>query len=131
MRVVTCCVLLLVAISAVMCQSFLDSRPVHDHRMIARINANSDVGWTATKYPRFEGMTLGEARKLLGAVIVDPVNNLPRKTIQQNVRVATTFDSREKWGHCVHEVRDQGVSIFNLLETNPFPFIELWFLLGL
>ena len=117
MRVFACCLLLLLATASVICQSFLDSRPVHDYKMIERINANRDVGWTATKYKKFEGMTLGEARKYLGAVIVDPVNNLPRKSLPENVRVSTTFDAREKWGHCVHDVRDQGVSIYQLLKV--------------
>jgi cathepsin B len=89
-------------------QSFLD-RPVHDQALIEKINRDQTVGWKATKYAEFAGMTLRDARKLLGAVLIDPINNLPKKSIEgASLKAApVAFDARTKWGKCIHAVRNQ------------------------
>ncbi|EFC46160.1 predicted protein, partial [Naegleria gruberi] len=103
---IICLLLALAAVSTFAQLSTLD-RPVHDHTLIQKINADSSIGWTAAAYPQFAGMTLRDARKLLGTVLVHPINNLPKKTMPANLKAASSFDARTKWGKCVHPIRDQ------------------------
>nr|AKC55968.1 Fowlerpain-2 [Naegleria fowleri] len=97
---------LLAAACLVSAQSHLD-KPVHDAFLIERINRDSSVGWTATKYAKFSDMSLRDARKMLGTVLIDPVHNLPKKSVLSARAPAQSFDARTKWGKCVHAIRDQ------------------------
>ena len=97
---------LLAAACLVSAQSHLD-KPVHDAFLIERINRDSSIGWTATKYAKFSDMSLRDARKMLGTVLIDPVHNLPKKSVLSARAPAQSFDARTKWGKCVHAIRDQ------------------------
>jgi cathepsin B len=100
-------VALLVGIAAAM---NLDA-PVLDDAMIAEINgANS--GWTAGRNARFEGMTLREARKMLGGLMSS--THMPRNMFslgQSNEPHADEVDDREKFSQCadtIGNIMDQG-----------------------
>jgi len=84
-------------------QAFEGSAPVLDDNMINEINA-ANGGWTAGRNPRFEGLTMDEARQLLGAVPY-PHGKVDRIPV---VAAPDTFDARKQWPNCIHVIRDQG-----------------------
>jgi len=99
-------VLFLFAILFILTQAAIDinNGPVLDDAMINQINA-ANSGWTAGRNSRFEGMTMDEARHLLGAVTfpVSPVSRIPVAN-----DIPETFDARKQWPTCIHSIRDQG-----------------------
>jgi len=78
---------------------------VLDDNMINEINA-ANGGWIAERNARFEGMTMDEARQLLGAVpFPAPKHKIDTIPLRD---VPDTFDSRKQWPNCIHVIRDQG-----------------------
>lgn len=71
---------------------------------IEKLNSEEDT-WKAGKNKFFEGKTLGEARGLLGAQLVE--NTLPVKDDYPEMDVPDSFDARDQWGSLVHPIRDQ------------------------
>jgi len=86
-------------------QAIDGAAPVLDDNMINEINA-ANGGWTAGRNPRFEGITMDEARQLLGAVpFPAPSHKVDRIPVGD---VPDTFDARKQWPSCIHVIRDQG-----------------------
>jgi len=78
---------------------------VLDDNMINEINA-ANGGWIAERNARFEGMTMDEARQLLGAVpFPAPKHKIDTIPLRD---VPDTFDARKQWPNCIHVIRDQG-----------------------
>jgi len=80
--------------------------PVLDFDIIREVNSG-ESSWTAGYNKRFHGMSLEDARKMLGARPTR-FSTLPR--LQHNDTVAAppaSFDSRQKWPSCIHPIRDQ------------------------
>jgi len=74
--------------------------------IINEVNA-ANGGWTAGRNPRFEGVTLAEARAMLGAIPFPAP-----KTVVDNTEIVgdipAEFDARKEWPNCIHPIRDQG-----------------------
>jgi cathepsin B len=79
--------------------------PVHDLAMIESINKDSSSTWVAGVNKRFEGMTIGQVKKMLGT----KMDKLPSKppVVLRATSVPATFDARSQWPNCIHPVRDQ------------------------
>jgi len=79
---------------------------VNDEVEIAKINSESR-GWVAGHNEFFAGVTRGEAKKYLGAIIVDdpsfPVLNHTLKA----TAIPAAFDSRTQWPGLIHPIRNQ------------------------
>jgi len=99
-------VLVFVILGIIACQAIDGSAPVLNDNMINEINA-ANGGWTAGRNARFEGMTMDEARQLLGAVpFAAPNTHVDKSPVQINA--PDSFDSRKQWPNCIHGIRDQG-----------------------
>jgi len=75
--------------------------------LIAEVNAHPAHTWTAGHNDRFDGMTFGEARKLLGAINAVPNGFVIDYTPVDASAVPDEFDARQKWGSFIHAIRDQ------------------------
>jgi cathepsin B len=85
---------------------------VFDDDAIERHNRNPVATWVAARNPRFEGHTLADAKKLMGALQhTDKAAWLPHKPVEQNVDLPTEFDWRTdpRAAECpsLKEIRDQ------------------------
>ncbi|KAG2378884.1 hypothetical protein C9374_008032 [Naegleria lovaniensis] len=82
--------------------------PANDDDLIERINSNHTIGWKATKYDRFENVTIGYLRDSLFGLSLLP-NDPDTPTIEGEVRVQlpASFDARTAWPRCVLPIRDQ------------------------
>ena len=71
-----------VALGLVACNAFTlvdDSRqPVLSDDIIKAVNGNKASTWTAGRNTRFEAMTLGQARQMMGAKDDNEIAKLPR-----------------------------------------------------
>jgi len=86
------------------------SAPALRDDMIAAINAQAP-GWTAARNPRFDGLTLDQARRLLG--VLSNTTQRSERSIGRTERarvgkVPDAFDTRTQWPDCVFPIRDQG-----------------------
>jgi cathepsin B len=82
----------------------IDEVPVLDDDLIAQIN--SVAQWKAGRNPRFEGVTVAQAKKLLGAKVA-PLPGTKTSRLSAPGALPTSFDSRKEWPGCVHPVRNQ------------------------
>jgi len=90
----------------VICRAFEDGNvPVFNDDMINEINSVNG-GWTASRNPRFEGLSLSDARTLLGAVPFPHPGSIV--DISPAKVAPDTFDARKQWPTCIHGIRDQG-----------------------
>jgi len=80
-----------------------DSAPVIDDAIIAAVNKQAK--WKAGRSPRFQGVSIAQAKRLLGTRLGHPVGTKFYKAPPQAYPVS--FDSRTKWPGCVHPVRNQ------------------------
>ena len=76
-------ILVLSTIATLACGKFTlydDSKePVLSDKIIEKVNTNEKSTWKAGRNARFEGMTLGEIRTMLGAK-TDGINQLPKNS---------------------------------------------------
>lgn len=83
-----------------------------DDQVIAEVNSDPSRTWTAARNPRFDGLTLEEARSLLMPSIATSQDRaFPPQRNDMPASVAASpvnFDSRDKWPNCVGAIRDQG-----------------------
>jgi len=95
------------AILFILTQAAIDinNGPVLNDAMINQINAANE-GWTAGRNARFEGMTMDEARHLLGAAPAPTGSKISRIAVANDI--PTSFDARKQWPSCIHSIRDQG-----------------------
>jgi len=80
-----------------------DDVPVLDDNLIAHVNAVAH--WKAGRNARFEGVTVREAKKLLGTKLAR--RQLRSRSPKHATAVPVSFDSRKQWPHCIHPVRNQ------------------------
>lgn len=79
--------------------------PVLRDDLIAEVNRHGE--WKAHRSPRFEGVTRRQLRKMLGTVLTP---NMPADiptVVLRGENVPDSFDSRQKWPHCIHPIRNQ------------------------
>jgi len=82
---------------------------VHNEESYEYINSQQDL-WTAGRNELFDGKSLEEAKKLLGAILQAPANRRAAiKEIEVTDVLPESFDSRTAWPKCdsLREVRDQ------------------------
>mmetsp|Transcript_10704 Transcript_10704/g.30713 ORF Transcript_10704/g.30713 Transcript_10704/m.30713 type:complete len:348 (-) Transcript_10704:535-1578(-) len=70
--------------------------------------------WKAHMSPRFEGMTMAQAKRMLGTIMPNDLGyvdlGLPEKTFKHTVSLPDSFDSRDNWSTCadvIGHIRDQ------------------------
>jgi cathepsin B len=81
--------------------------PVHDDIQIKYINS-VQTEWTAAHNARFEGVTVGEVKKMLRTRLANPLTVVPVSSIDvSSVDLPATFDARQQWPTCIHPIRDQ------------------------
>lgn len=83
--------------------------PLLDDDLIARINADTTTPWTAARSPRFEGVSVVEAQRLMGTHLTPPgagVRFVPEEALDV-AAMPTEFDATTQWPGCVHPIRDQ------------------------
>jgi len=88
-----------------------DLRLVNDPRRIQELNSRPGQTWTAGVNPRFEGMTVGQAKALLGVKFdsAAKVNCTHTPALDYNEAAApASFDCRTQWPKFIHPIRDQG-----------------------
>ena len=82
---------------------------VLSEKLIQQINSNEKSTWKAGRNTRFEGMTVGQLRTMLGAK-TDGINQLPK--IQHDAATLASapasFDPRKSRPNCTGPVLDQG-----------------------
>lgn len=83
---------------------------INDHARIEALNSVEGSTWVAGHNPGFDFMTIRDARKLFGTVLVekDHVNNtLPQAFYDSLGDAAAGFDARTQWGNLIHPIRNQ------------------------
>jgi len=102
--------LAIVAVAAVAhAISVAEHESVTNERMVSFVNS-AKLSWTASadQGSLISGMTMNQARRLMGAWPAQDGPRLPRKTFP-NVKVPATFDARVQWPDCwtIKQIRDQ------------------------
>jgi len=94
-------------------QAASGSGHVNDPEYIQRLNAVPGATWRAASHKFFEGMSVGDARVLLGAEL-SPISEHLNQTRPQSIYdaipnddVPSDFDSRTQWPDLIHPIRDQ------------------------
>jgi len=101
-------------------------RPILDDSLIQQINSQG-LAWTASRSPRFEGITVAQAKKMMGTRPLDEEAKIKLEKMRsgkpkparksgrghhnlsfQPGDFPVSFDSRTQWPGCVHAVLDQG-----------------------
>ena len=88
--------------------------PINDHSVIAAINGQSGLPWTAAPYPGFDGKTLGDVRGMSGVIPANAPLDLPllgsTGRALGSVTIPDSFDARDKWPECpsIGAIRNQG-----------------------
>jgi len=106
-KVIAC--VLAVVVLAVADADYFAQQAIHEG-LIAEINADPTSTWTAGVNPVFKGMTLEDVKKqLLGARAINLIpGNYPAPRGKYAVQdVPAQFDARQKWGDCIHAIRNQ------------------------
>ena len=87
-----------------------DLRLVNDPRRIQELNSRPGQTWTAGVNPRFEGLTLGQAKALLGVKFdsAAKVNCTHTPALDYYGAAPASFDCRTQWPKFIHPIRDQG-----------------------
>jgi cathepsin B len=83
-----------------------DTDYVLDDAMIAEINSENG-GWRAGRNARFEGVTFGEAKAMLGVFDSERLRGIPIVVADPNIAVPDEFDSRTQWPGKISAIRDQ------------------------
>lgn len=96
----------LVALVAAVPVHNANTAPVLDDSRIDSINSKG-LGWTAGRNERFDGVSLREAKRLLGVVLPEAVSCPKDFTFVETEAVPESFDSRKQWPKFIHGVLDQ------------------------
>jgi len=81
--------------------------PILDDNLIKYINNQNGLGWKAGRNARFEGVSITEAKQLLGVKIPDSAVSCPKAVEVSVAALPTGFDARTQWPNYTHAVRDQ------------------------
>jgi len=83
---------------------FFDQQSIIDH-----VNSQNGVAWTAGHNHYFDGKSMDEIKRLMGALEAPKELKLPEKDITPANDINGDFDSRTAWPNCesIKEVRDQ------------------------
>jgi cathepsin B len=103
-------VLLLACVAVAASLPLFDDAPVMTEDLINEINSRNDVSWVAGWNSRFDGMTVLEAKRLMGVPADSKAYLPPVKDIQPAKAIPDSFDARTAWPKCtsIGHVRDQG-----------------------
>lgn len=95
------CVMVVVAMARV---ELYDQKSIIDE-----VNSKPGVTWRAGHNKYFEGKTLADIKRLMGALETPAEMKLPQKDIEPLADINADFDSRTAWPNCesIKEVRDQ------------------------
>jgi len=85
-----------------------DAAPVIDHQMVDLINRFVQPKWKAAMNSRFAGMSVAEARKLMGTRLPVGEAVAEAEVDVATLNLPTDFDSRTNWPGCVGPIMDQG-----------------------
>jgi len=105
MKVAILVFVLFVAVNAFSDFHLSDNDLVIDAKFYKHLN-KINKPWTHDANPRFAGVTLKQAKKLLGAKLTHPVGTV----VAQKSKVGPlpkTFDARVQWPGFIHPIRDQ------------------------
>jgi len=101
------------ATSATIIQTEDYHRPAITEEIVEAVN-NAGTTWKAHMSPRFEGMTMAQAKRMLGTVLPGDKGyvhfNFPEKTFTSDATLPDSFDSRDNWSSCsdvIGHIRDQ------------------------
>jgi len=86
-----------------------DESPVFDEELITDLNER-ELGWKAAKNPRFEGVSMAEAKRLLGLRIPESGVSCVHMMNQKNataIDVPASFDSRTQWPGFILPIANQ------------------------
>lgn len=90
-----------------------DDTMVNDPKHIERLNGFPESLWLAAPQERFEGMTFGDVRALLGTRLSHISQHLNETrpesayAAMSNERLPDILDARKKWKGLIHPIRDQ------------------------
>jgi len=103
-------VLLLACVAVAASLPLFDDAPVMTEELINEINSRNDVSWVAGWNSRFDGMTVFEAKRLMGVPADSKAYLPPAKDIQPAKAIPDSFDARTAWPKCnsIGHIRDQG-----------------------
>jgi len=75
---------------------------------IAELNS-MDLPWQAGRNPRFEGVTMSQARRMMGTIIKSSNKNVTKGSTSAEA-IPKHFDSRDHWAHChsIGHILNQG-----------------------
>jgi cathepsin B len=97
------------AVAAWIVKGKLSEPPALNDSLIAFVNSQNGANWIAGWNLRFSGVSLTDARRLLGVVDTGDVPDNATASERTVSVVPEAFDSREQWPMCfVDSVRDQG-----------------------
>lgn len=81
---------------------------INDENMISKINNNPKASWKAQAHKQFEGMTMEQMKKMLGAFLPVPETmNVEKYNPVVKTAVPEEFDLRKANPACVGPIRDQ------------------------
>jgi cathepsin B len=88
-------------------RTYGDSRPAITDELIQNINSQEST-WTAGHNNKFDGMTIGQAKSLLGSILGGP-KPVVKNPVYDPKTLPASFDARDAWPNCpsVSLVRDQ------------------------
>jgi len=82
--------------------------------LVASINNADGVAWTAGKSERFQGVSMSEAKRMMGVrgttkeQTKDIKNVISEAPEDVKGKIPAHFDARKHWPKCIHPIRDQG-----------------------
>jgi len=93
----------------VMAVAFAKVELLDQHSIIEHVNSLSGVSWKAGHNHYFDGKSMDEIKRLMGALETPQEKKLPEKDIVAAQDINADFDSRTAWPNCesIKEVRDQ------------------------
>lgn len=99
--------ILLVAFVVATASALLDTDFILNDERISSLNQEG-LSWTAGRNSRFEGMSVGEVKRMLGVNPKHLSNTHPIVNGPAAEGVPESFDARKQWPGCIHPILDQG-----------------------
>jgi len=92
--------------------------PALCQHLVDEVNADESLAWTAAMSPYFEGVSMGDMWFMQGAILEVPEDHWSRSPegkvpvvdhADLDMDIPDEFDSRDRWGPWVHEIRNQAM----------------------